>query len=149
MAVETGGLAVLLEQTARMIHIQSHRGGLFSAQWTALRYFAFQPEHLRTTADLMRYQGISLTTAARTVRTLIKRGLIETKPNPRSKRAHLNEVTAEGFRLLENDPLHDLERVLMRLSPERRTALALVLEDLTKLLPETALDDGDDGSVDE
>src|SRR6478609_8979167 len=92
--VPAQGIVMLLEQVSRMIHGAGYAQGLYPAQWVALRYFA------------------EVDVPARTIRTLVDKGLLERRPNPRSRRADLIEVTENGRALLRNDPRMPLRSML-------------------------------------
>jgi DNA-binding MarR family transcriptional regulator len=126
--ISTKGLASLFEQTARLIHTSGHVHGLYPAQWAALRYFSEAPPRNRTMADLARFQNIRLTPVGRTVRTLVDKGLLERRPNPRSKKADLIYLTAEGKAVLRRDPKMVLAEVLTEMEEARRLELNAILQ---------------------
>jgi DNA-binding MarR family transcriptional regulator len=123
-AVSIEGVATLIEQTARLLHSAGHAEGLYPAQWTALRYFSETQPNAHTMAGLAKYQDMCLGPVARTVRTLIEKGLLERHPNPRNRRADLIEVSPAGRRMLEQDPRNAIVTVLRSLPPNSQLALA-------------------------
>jgi DNA-binding MarR family transcriptional regulator len=131
-AIATAGLANLLEQAVRLIHGANHAQGLYPAQWVALRYFRDALPRSRTIAHLARFQGINLNVVARTVRTLVERGLLEREPNPRDKRSALVYLTPAGRTTLKQDPQAALAGVLDKLALEDRTALADILQTIVQ-----------------
>ncbi|CAK0767982.1 hypothetical protein CCP2SC5_430002 [Azospirillaceae bacterium] len=122
------GIAALLEQASRLIHSSGYAEGLYPAQWIALRYFSEALPSSRTTASLARFQGMSLGPVARTVRTLVDKGLLIRMSNPASRRADLIAVTPAGQNLLKRDPRSTLISTLETLSETQRETLASGLE---------------------
>lgn len=118
------GLATQVEQASRLIHASGYAEGLYPAQWAALRYFAEASPTARTTADLARFQGLTLGSVARTVRTLVMKGLLARRSNPRSRRADLIALTPSGEELLSHDPRLVLVGLLEALPLNQRDALA-------------------------
>lgn len=98
------GLATVVENTSRLLHASGHAEGLYPAQWVALRYFAEAPETHRTASALARYQDLAIASVARTVVTLVDKGLLNKLANPRDARADLLELTDKGRDLLRRDP---------------------------------------------
>jgi DNA-binding MarR family transcriptional regulator len=123
-------VAARLERASRLIHSAGHAEGLYPAQWSALRYCAEAPLQERTTAALARFQGMNLGPVARTVRTLVDKGLLTRGRHPGNGRADLLSLTAAGAALLERDPRRALVSGLSGLRPDRRAALAEALDRL-------------------
>lgn len=141
--VSSTGIAALIEQVSRLTHSAGYAEGLYPAQWTALRFFSEASASARTTAGLARFQGMSLGPVARTVRTLVDKGLLARAANPLSRRADLIAVTAAGRTLLQKDPRLRLSATADKMPLEQREALAGALETLLYHLFE--LDDGTQG----
>lgn len=117
-SVSVPGLASVVENTSRLLHASAHSEGLYPAQWVALRYFAEVAEAQRTASALARYQDLAIASVARTVVTLVDKGLLNKLPNPRDARADLLEVTEVGYELLRRDPRLMLERALAEIPEE-------------------------------
>ncbi|HEV7370663.1 MarR family winged helix-turn-helix transcriptional regulator [Arenibaculum sp.] len=128
--VSATSIAALLEQASRLIHSAGHAEGLYPAQWSALRYFAEAPAQNRTTASLARFQGMNLGPVARTVRTLVEKGLLVRTDNPRSRRADLLAPSPAGHDLLRRDPRRDLAARIAALTEVQQQVLADALETL-------------------
>ncbi len=125
-------IAAQLERASRLIHSAGHAQSLYPAQWSALRFFADAPPASRTTAALARFQGMNLGPVARTVRTLVEKGLLARSENPQNRRADLLSLTPAGTALLEKDPRKALVTRLAALTPEQRSILATALDQLLK-----------------
>lgn len=130
-SVSIPGLASVVENTSRLLHASGHSEGLYPAQWVALRYFAEVSEAQRTASALARYQDLAIASVARTVVTLVDKGLLTKLPNPRDARADLLELTEKGCELLKRDPRLVLERALAEMPKEDVDAYARTA---TKLL---------------
>lgn len=128
--VSAAGIAALLEQASRLIHSAGHAEGLYPAQWSALRYFAEAPAENRTTASLARFQGMNLGPVARTVRTLVEKGLLVRTGNPRSRRADLLAPSPAGRDLLARDPRQALATRIAALTETQQQVLAEALDTL-------------------
>ncbi len=122
--VSVAGLASVVENTSRLLHAAGHAEGLYPAQWVALRYFSEAPEAQRTASALARYQDLGLAPVARTVATLVDKGLALRRPNPRDGRADLIDLTPQGHAKLTLDPRQMLEQALSELAPEEVEAYA-------------------------
>ncbi len=132
--VSSTGLAALIERASRLIHSLCYAEGLYPAQWVALRYYSEAPPSSRTTAALAHYQGMSLGPVARTVRTLVEKGLLARVANPASRRADLITVTTTGHAMLINDPRVSIAAVVQEMPQEHQVALATALEVLIPAL---------------
>ncbi|MEI8393547.1 MAG: MarR family transcriptional regulator [Rhodospirillaceae bacterium] len=122
------GIAALIERASRLIHSIGYAEGLYPAQWTALRFFSEAPPSARTTAGLARFQGMSLGPVARTVRTLVEKGLLARAANPSSRRADLIAVTSAGQNILRRDPRAAVAETIETIPPDQRESLALAME---------------------
>lgn len=129
-------LAELLELTARMLHSRGHAADLFPAQWAALRYFARAPEPQRTASALARFQGLGNGPVSRTVRTLVRKGLLRPSPAQPGGRARVLELTPAGMAMLEQDPTRAVETAISALAPAHRDCFAGALNLLVRRLSE-------------
>jgi DNA-binding MarR family transcriptional regulator len=128
--ISSVGIAALIERASRLIHSIGYAEGLYPAQWTALRFFSEAPPSARTTAGLARFQGMSLGPVARTVRTLVEKGLLARAANPSSRRADLIAVTVAGKDLLKRDPRAAVAAAVDSLTLEQREVMATAMETL-------------------
>jgi DNA-binding MarR family transcriptional regulator len=127
-------LSLLLEQVARGLHSLSHDGGLFPAQWAALRYFStMQPEHC-TAIGLARYQGLAYGPVNRTVRTLIEKGLLQKGGSLGKGRSTRVDLTRKGLLRLKRDPLQVLSAAIQHLSAQEQLTMAAGLEQILRAL---------------
>ncbi|MFO1080286.1 MAG: MarR family winged helix-turn-helix transcriptional regulator [Reyranellaceae bacterium] len=126
-------LARLFELASRQTHARAHAESLYPAQWAALRYFRDASGHHATTAGLARYQGLALGAVARTVRTLVTRGLLQKTGLAGRGRAELVELTAAGAASLQRDPLLPIAAMLQTVPAEAQAVLAETLEKIVGL----------------
>jgi DNA-binding MarR family transcriptional regulator len=127
-SISTSALASLHEQVARRIHSQGYAADLFPAQWAAIRYLDAAPPQFRTAIDLARFQGLASGAVARTVRTLISKGLLVKAGTIGRGRAEQLDLTDKGLELLAGDPLREVAQALEALSRNERESLAQGLE---------------------
>ncbi len=132
-------VSALMEQASRLIHSLGFAEGLTPAQWSAMRYFSSAPPFNRTMANLARFQGLTLGPVTRTVRTLMDKGYVERRPNPRSKKADLVILTPTGKEHLKKDPRSQLAGVISKLSIEDREAMIAKLRVIVHGLLEIGL----------
>lgn len=118
------GLAALYEQVARAIYEERGPKGLQPAQWSSLRFFGRAGREARNVSGLARYLGVTLGTASRAAAALARRGLIESRPNPRDGRGVMYDLTDAGVEALKRDPLLRLAGALENIPPDERAALA-------------------------
>ena len=151
--ISSVGIAALIERASRLIHSIGYAEGLYPAQWTALRFFSEAPPSARTTAGLARFQGMSLGPVARTVRTLVEKGLLARAANPSSRRADLIAVTSAGQVLLKRDPRAAVAAAVESMPLDQREVLAVGMETLLlgllaiQRLPEHDGADGGDAGL--
>ena len=132
----TASLTGLFEQVARRLHSNGYAAHLFPAQWSALRYIHQADADRRTAIDLARHQGLASGAVARTVRTLVEKGLVTKMGTIGRGRAERLELTEKGTQLLKRDPLGSIQKAMEELSTHERTVLAKGLEtaiDATRL----------------
>lgn len=121
-------LTGLFEQVARRLHSNGYAAHLFPAQWSALRYIHHAEPNRRTAIDLARHQGLASGAVARTVRTLVEKGLVTKMGTIGRGRAERLELTEKGHQLLKLDPLRSIRKAMEELSIYERTVLAKGLE---------------------
>ena len=117
----------LFELAARSLHSAGFSGGLYPAQWTALRYFATVAPSERTSAKLARFQQVAVGSVTRTVRTLIAKGLVSEGRSAGHHRSKQLDLTAAGVSMLALDPLLALDTELSTLSQRDARILGMAL----------------------
>lgn len=132
--ISTEALTGLLEQTFRHLHSDNYAEDLYPAQWAALRYFARAHPSQRTPSHFAKYQGMSLPPVARTIRTLVDKGLLAKVDASGTTGKVALEVTEDGCQKLALDPTKAVTAALDGLSDTEREALASGLELLLRTL---------------
>jgi len=125
-------VAVLLERLARVVQNEAHVAGLKPTQWEALRYLARANRFSRTPSGLTAYLGVTKGTVSQTLNALERKGLVAKTADPTDRRQVRIDVTAEGTRLLERDPLAMLSGASSALSTPERLRVAGGLEALLR-----------------
>ena len=123
-------LARTFELATRQAHARAHQDGLYPAQWAALRYFKNANGDHRTSIGLARYQGMAFGPVARTVRTLIQRGLLRKAGSAGRGRAELVELTPAGEATLARDPMSAVASAIESLGDGQQDTLAEALENI-------------------
>lgn len=127
-SVSERNVAFLLEQVGRAAFGDGFSGGLNPAQWAALRYFGRANRFSRAVSAFAEFQGTTRGTASQTVKSLVKKGYLTREPAPGDRRSFRLELTAEGRRLLEDDPFQELAGIAGSLTPAQRSNLAQGLD---------------------
>lgn len=117
------GLVSLLLRLARSAESACFAEGLNPAQWAALRYFGHANRFSRTASAFARFHGTSRGTASQSIRALVDKGLLCSRPELRDRRALCIELSAAGVALLRRDPVEHLNRAVAALGDEGRAAL--------------------------
>lgn len=132
--IEDDRIAVVLERLARVIQNDAHSEGLKPTQWEALRYLARANRFSRTPSGLTAYLGMTKGTVSQTLNALERKGLVAKRTDAADRRQVHIDLTADGVRLLERDPVDALLGSAATLSAEDRQGLA---QGLKGLLTET------------
>ena len=128
LPIPASSLARLVEQTSRAFHSFGFREGLYPAQWTALRYFAWAEPDQRTASALARFQGLAIGPVTRTVRTLMAKGLLENVDGRGRGRSRRVALTQAGRDLLADDPMGAIIAAIETLDPRERLGFARGLD---------------------
>ena len=88
----------------------------------------------RTAADLAHLQAMDIGPVARTVRTMIAKGLVNRVGRATGRSANLIAVTPNGQEMLRSDPRIAVASIIGTMTTEQRTALATALQVLIPFL---------------
>lgn len=111
-------LVQLLESLARQVHTVSFSAGLKPAQWAALRFITRANRSARTVSGFAKAAAITRAAASQTVKFLIVRGFVHTVGDPLDGRIKYLELTTEGAKLLQYDPLRPFVAAVAKLDPD-------------------------------
>jgi DNA-binding MarR family transcriptional regulator len=102
------GLAVMLEQTMRLVYPERSPQDMHPGQWAALRFLARANKEARTVLGLARYLGITQGPASRAVAALERKALLTGERDSKDRRVVRLELTPAGRALLDQDPIQRL-----------------------------------------
>ena len=118
-------------QVVRRMESHAFSMGLNPAQWNALRYLNDAAPSARSVAAFARYHRATTGTSSQTVESLVKKGLVQREPDPFDRRQSRLNVTENGVRMLEEDPINLISDAIDQLDETRQQVL---LDLLTGLL---------------
>lgn len=111
----------LLERLARVVASEDWAGGLNPAQAAALAYLARANRFSRKPSIVSGYLGATRGTVSQTLKTLVRKGLVQEAADPKDGRSISYGVTQDGYEMLERRTA--LERVLAHMEPEEVAGL--------------------------
>lgn len=119
--------AHLIDRLERLARAGEQVEGLNPAQWEALRYLARANRFSRTPAALADYLASTRGTVSQTLIALEAKGFVTREPSERDRRSIDLQLTRQGRRTLDNDPLTALASHIERAAGAR-------IEDLVESL---------------
>lgn len=126
----TISVATSLDRLARVVHNDAHTAGLKPVQWEALRYLSKANKFSRSPGALTSFLGTTKGTVSQTLQVLQRKELVEKSKCARDQRSVSLILTDKAERLLEIDPLREVEKIARSLSYDRSYALERELESL-------------------
>ena len=120
--------AEVMTQILRLANGAAFADGLNPAQWSALRYLADAVPESRTVTDFAQYHATTSGTASQTISALVRKNLVERRPEAGDRRRHRLELTGAGHDLLKSDPLGSIAAAIAAQPLEIQEALAKGLE---------------------
>jgi DNA-binding MarR family transcriptional regulator len=124
------GLALMLEQTMRLVYPERSPQDMHPGQWAALRFLARSNKEARTVLGLARYLGITQGPASRAVAALERKGLLAGERDTKDRRVIRLALTAEGQRLLAHDPIQRLAGLIDALPDATQQDMTQMVADL-------------------
>lgn len=121
-------IAALIERIGRLLHADTHAGGLLPVQWEVLRYLGRANRFSRTPAAVTAYLGLTKGTVSQTLRVLEGRGLVDKGVDPRDRRRRRLSLSPAARSLLREDPIAETAAATRHLSTPLRADLARALE---------------------
>jgi len=121
----------LVDRLTRAVRQLEFSSGLNPAQWEALRYLWRANQISRTPAALADWLGATRGTVSQTINCLEGKGLVRKVRCEQDRRVTFLELTGQGTRLLEHDPLHCIDAFAADLPDETGSTL---VDGLTELL---------------
>jgi DNA-binding MarR family transcriptional regulator len=124
------GLALMLEQTMRLVYPERSPQDMHPGQWAALRFLARANKEARTVLGLARYLGITQGPASRAVAALERKGLLSGERDAKDRRVIRLSLTEAGKTLLANDPIQRLAGLIDVMPDTAQQKMAQVVADL-------------------
>lgn len=125
-------VADVIEHIGRRLQSLAYSESLNPAQWTLLRFLARSNPSARTPTGFARFHMTTKSAATQTIEALLRKNLIRCGPHPHDQRAKLLELTPEGLRALQRDPMNDLVSALETLPEADLHELARLLSALAQ-----------------
>lgn len=127
-------IAELLVHVGRAAQSEDARSELTAAQWTCLRFFARANGSTRTPSAFASFQATTRGTASQIIKSLERRGLVARTRSERDRRSVCFDLTAEGRRMLAQDPLRDLVGLIDGLGDTESARFLMTLSRLSSAL---------------
>lgn len=121
-------IPILMERLARILQNDSHAGGLKPAQWEALRYLSRANRFSRSPGAVTAYLGVTKGTVSQTLAALERKGLIKKAIDRADRRGVEINLTRQGTKMLQNDPVITIESVTRQMAAVDRAQLSASLE---------------------
>jgi SspJ family small acid-soluble spore protein len=132
------GLAVMLEQTMRMVYPERSPQDMHPGQWAALRFLARANKDARTVLGLARYLGITQGPASRAVAALERKSLLTGVRDSKDRRVVRLALTDAGEALLAQDPIQRLAGLIDTMAGMAQQELAQRVAELFQGLAASA-----------
>ncbi|RMB02912.1 MarR family winged helix-turn-helix transcriptional regulator [Eilatimonas milleporae] len=110
-------IAELILHLGRIASGDGLAGGLTSAQWTGLRYFARANRFSRTPSAFAAFHGTTRGTASQTIKGLVADGYLKQTRSKSDGRSVRLDVTKKAGALLKDDPIRALALAVEALPP--------------------------------
>ena len=127
---EIDDIGVVLERLSRVLQNETHAEGLKPTQWEALRFLARANRFSRSPSGLTAYLGMTKGTVSQTLNALERKGLVIKHADTTDRRQVRIDLTAEGRRILDRDPVEGLLRSAAAIGADDRNRLARGLQAL-------------------
>ena len=130
----TDEIAELLVHIGRSARGEDLASPLTAAQWTCLRFFSRANRVSRTPSAFANFQATTRGTASQTIKTLEEKRLLARFRSDRDGRSVRIEITEQGHRTLNADPLADLMSAIVVIEPKARATFLATLSYLSETL---------------
>jgi DNA-binding MarR family transcriptional regulator len=127
-------LATLIDRLGRISHALQFSAGLNPAQWEALRYLARANRYSCSPSALAKYLGCTKGTVSQTLISLETKGYVNRVRGDPDGRSVRLELTDEGRKVLDQDPLRLIEEAGNALPESERAAVTAAMKSLIRSL---------------
>lgn len=126
--------STLLERLSRVLQNDAHSKGLKPTQWAALRYLAQANRFSSNPKGLTAYLGMTKGTVSQTLNALERKELVKKKLNSLDRRNVQLELTTTARKLLQDDPIHSIDKLVSGFDEQTSNAIQNGLKSLLKEL---------------
>ena len=112
LAVSEFRVSELIDRVGRITRGLQFVNGLSPAQWEALRFIARANRYSNTPTALAKFLGSTKGTISQTLISLEKKGYLQRLRDTRDRRGVRLELTPAGWRLLDQDPLLEIDKTV-------------------------------------
>lgn len=113
----------LIDRVGRVTRGLQFVNGLSPAQWEALRFISRANRFSSSPTALAKFLGTTKGTISQTLISLEKKGYVQRLRDERDGRGVRLELTSPGWRLLEQDPLLEIDKAVACLPAHEKEAL--------------------------
>lgn len=117
-------ISELIDRVGRITRGLQFVNGLSPAQWEALRFIARANRYSCSPTALAKYLGTTKGTISQTLISLEKKGYLQRLREERDRRGIRLELKPAGWRLLDQDPLLEIDKAVACLPAHEKEALA-------------------------
>lgn len=121
-------ISVILENIIRTAYSERAPGHVQPLQWAIIRYLASCENEFATVGFAARFLGLSHSPVSRSIETLRKKGLVESRPHPFDGRGSIFTLTNAGEEFAVKDPLGSLALVIDGLPEALKSEFQLAVE---------------------
>ncbi len=116
-------ISELIDRVGRVTRGLQFVNGLSPAQWEALRFISRANRYSCNPTALAKFLGTTKGTISQTLISLVKKGYMQRLRDKRDRRGVRLELTASGWRLLDQDPLLEIDKAAACLPAHEKEAL--------------------------
>ena len=116
-------ISELIDRVGRVTRGLQFVNGLSPAQWEALRFIASANRYSSSPTALAKYLGTTKGTISQTLISLEKKGYVRRHRDERDGRGVRLALTPSGVRLLDQDPLLEIDKAVACLPAHEQDAL--------------------------
>ena len=129
--------AELIQRVVWITQADRRAGKLTRAQWAAIRFFGRATRYSRTLTAFADYHATSLGSASQTLKVLVEKGILARSGVENDSRSICFNLTREGRKLLEADPVTELVKAVSALPSSDLARLKALLETVHSSIVET------------
>lgn len=141
MDIDSAGVALRLEATARAIYERRGPQAIHPGQWAVMRFLEKAHPGQRTVGGVAAVLGVTHAPASRAVAALARKKLVTITPSESDRRVREIELMPRGKALLAEDPIHRLTTAIESLGADEALRLESRLQELLESLSSSSCRD--------